>query len=129
MAYLTALARSSSSTARNCATTSGFVRYACAPCWSTRLTWLGVAALVSHLDVGREHERLHAQTKRVPQHGHPAHQGDFLNDAAVQVLRQWLGGDHDRLVRGAHGNCHERSTAHHHALEDSLAAVRDFGRT
>ena len=38
-------------------------------------------------------------------------------------------GDDDALVRGAHGDRHKRAPAHHHALEDGLAAVRDLGRS
>ncbi len=92
-----------------------------APCYRP-----GELAFIAHRHIGGEGQRTHTQPERVPQQAKPAHKRHPAPEAVVQRRVDRLLTDHDLTIRRAYRERHVPAAAHHHALNNRLAAVVKF---
>ncbi len=82
----------------------------------------GLAVFLAQLDVGRPHQRPHAERQRLPEHDDAPDEGYAPQKARIDAAERLLARG-DVAVGPAAGDGHRPRPPNHHALDDGLAAV------
>ena len=90
------------------------------------LTLADLDVLLARVHVHRPDQRLHAEVQLLADQGEAAYEGQLPEGVDVNGRAQLAALDDDLLGRGqAHGHGIVLPAAHHHSLDDGLAAVEE----